>query len=316
MSRRKATDHSEMNKRILMSFPGKIAAEVKFATMLTFMIAGAAVLAAGPIGAQTTTPALPSFEVVSIKPNHSGNGNTSQQFPPGRFLATNTTIRNLIKFAYNIKSDDQLSTSAHWIDSDGFDIDAKIEESQAQQLQKLPRARQFEQIRLMVRSLLEDRFQLKVNHETKELSVLALVIAKNGPKLAPTSLPPVGSGGTANGGATGGRVISLEKGKVTAKGQSIAALTGLLSGQLSGRIVLDQTGLKGEYDFTLVWSPDVPLQLGAGDENQGTATAPLPDSTGVSLFAALQEQLGLKIESKKSPMDTISIAHIEKPSGN
>src|SRR5579863_7288285 len=134
-------------------------------------------------GAQSAQPALapmPSFEVASIKLNRSDDGRMMFQNTPGRFVVNNANTKFLIEFAYNIK-DFQLSGGPSWISTDRYDIDAKMEDSAVEAMQKLPPDKRQEQIRLMIQSLLADRFQLRVERGTKELPAYALIVAKGGP---------------------------------------------------------------------------------------------------------------------------------------
>jgi uncharacterized protein (TIGR03435 family) len=238
------------------------------------------------IGAQAqTTPgsSLPSFEVVSIKPNRSGDNKFRLGTPAGRFTATGMTIKALIAWAFNVK-DFQLTGGPGWINSERYDIDAKIEDSLADELQKLTADQRGDQIRRMVQSLLADRFKLTVSHATKEVPVYALVGAKNGTKL--TESPEYRG------------MMRMAGGQLTATGVPIKYLADAISRELD-RVVLDQTGLKGNYDFMLQWTPELPTPAGAGDGSQGTPNMPFPNSSAPSLFTALQEQLGLRLESTK-----------------
>jgi uncharacterized protein (TIGR03435 family) len=175
-----------------------------------------------------------------------------------------------------------------WLGSDDYEIQAKIEDSLYAAMQKMTPAQQREQVNLMNQSLLADRFKLKVHFETREMPGFALVIAKGGPKLTPAK-----DGESSR--------LSVRQNEMTAK--AITLDQWIHSPFLGGRMVVDQTGLKGTYDFTLSWSE----QSGAGQEN-GT-DAP-------SLFTAVQEQLGLKLVPTKGPVEVIVIDHIEKPSEN
>jgi len=176
--------------------------------------------------------------------------------------------------------------------SDLYDINAKPETPA-----------QWEQVLMMIQSLLADRFQLVIRRETKEMPVYAVVVAKNGPKLkAADELAP--------------KVIRIRRGLLTAP----QAGTPLLADQLSsflGRNVIDKTGLTGTYDMKLEWVPDehqVAMFAGMGvPEGFG---APAPDWHGPSLFTALEEQLGLKLESQKGPVEMFMIERIERPSAN
>jgi uncharacterized protein (TIGR03435 family) len=107
-----------------------------------------------------------------------------------------------------------------------------------------------------------------------------------------------------------------EPGQFVATGQPIGVIIGTLSHELGVPIVLDQTGLTGEYDFTLKWTPDSGFSARTANSGQDSDSAPLPDPSGTSIFTALQEQLGLKLETKKAPVDVLVITHVERPSGN
>ncbi|HLW98616.1 MAG TPA: TIGR03435 family protein [Candidatus Acidoferrales bacterium] len=302
------------------------------------VVAGAVVLGllgAARAGAQATqagSAALPSFEVVSIKPDRSDDGRMMFQNTPGKFTMTNTTIKFVIEFAYNIK-DFQLSGGPSWISSDHYDINAKIEDSVSAALEKLPPDQRQEQVRLMFQSMLADRFNMKLERETKELPVFALVVAKGGPKLTQTADPPPapagdgpvgpppgfgGGGGGGRGGGRGpGRTFMIGRGQINMNGAPLSALADALSRQADiARVVVDETGLRGDYDIALKWTPEGPVQLNGQDTNPAAGTAPLPDPSGVSIFTALQDQLGLKLESRKAPTETFVISHIDKPSEN
>jgi bla regulator protein blaR1 len=287
-------------------------------------------------GAQSAQPALatmPSFEVASIKLNRSGDGRMMFQNTPGRFVVNNANAKFLIEFAYNIK-DFQLSGGPSWINTDRYDIDAKMEDSAVEAMQKLPPDKRQEQIRLMIQSLLADRFQLRVERGTKELPAYALIVAKGGPKLTETPdqapapagsgsapAPPPGPAGVGGGGG-GGRqgptgFFRIGRGQMNLSGADMTSFASMLSGQAEiGRPVIDETGLKGNYEIAWKWTPDSSTQSVGGDASQSSASAPPVDTSGPNLFTALQDQLGLKLESRKAPAETIGIARIEKPSDN
>ena len=285
-------------------------------------------------GAQSAQPALapmPSFEVASIKLNRSGDGGMRFQNTPGRFVVNNANVKFLIEFAYNIK-DFQLSGGPSWINTDRYDIDAKMEDSAVEAMEILPPDKRQEQIRLMIQSLLADRFQLRVERGTKELPAYALIVAKGGPKLTETpDQAPAGSGSApaqppgpagVGGGGGGGRqgptgFFRIGRGQINMSGASMSSFASTLAGQAEiGRPVIDETGLKGNYEIALKWTPESPTQIAGGDASQSSASAPPVDTSGPNLFTALQDQLGLKLESRKAPAETIAIARIEKPSDN
>lgn len=239
---------------------------------------------------------IPEFEVASIRP--SDPKNTMIRFMPlaDRFSVTGEPVRNLIYFAYDIKYG-YISGGPSWIDSDHFDIDAKIDDSLAETYKKMSGKERNAQLKLMVRRLLEERFKLKVRTETKELPIFALVVAKNGPKLK-SSVPPADGAQAKPGWSTSAPNGMM---KITAKDAGLEGLVANLMMQPSvGRLVVDDTGLKGPYDFEVEW-----------------ARSPSPqDSSGPDVFVALQEQLGLKLEARKGPVETLVIEHVERTSGN
>jgi uncharacterized protein (TIGR03435 family) len=256
-----------------------------------------------------------SFEVAWIKPHDPKNEGHRDNFARGRYTGRNVSIKTLIERAYGI-SDYQLFGAPTWASSETFDIDAKVEDSAIPELQKLSPTQRTERIKLIFQAMLVDRFNLKIAHETKELPIYALVVAKNGPKLSPTKLPPLSSDGTSAQQANRGSDVTGNGSDFTAvaNGVTLAQLAAILAREpeLGGRVVQNQTGLLGEYDFTLRWTREN-LTAPRGTETDTSAT---PDSSGPSLFAALQQQLGLRLEPKKGQADTIVIEHVERPSGN
>jgi uncharacterized protein (TIGR03435 family) len=268
----------------------------------------------------STLPTSASFEVASIKPNHSGDRRFFVSWQPGRFNATGMTLKFLITMAYDVK-DFQVSGGPSWVNSERYDIDAKEPDSIAQELEKLPREQRGQLADSMLQSLLTDRFQLKLTRGTKEMPAYALVVAKNGPKLQeakPVDTPPEAPSGP--GGHPHGPMMRMGRGEVSGQGVAATFLASVLSQQL-GRTVLDKTGLKGKYDFTLKWTPEQGESMmpgGPGGPGGGPPPdgAPPPDASGPSIFTALQEQLGLKLEPTKAPADVLTIDHVERPSEN
>jgi len=270
--------------------------------------------------AQSPPPAVPtaaSFEVASIKLNRSGDRRFFVSWQPGRFNANGMTLKFLITMAYDVK-DFQVSGGPGWVNSERYDIDAKEPDSIAQELEKLPRQQRGPLADSMVQSLLADRFQLKLTRGTKELPAYALVVAKNGPKLQESKIiePPVGTP-SGPGGHPHGPMMRMGRGEVAGQEVELSFLASVLSQQL-GRTVLDKTGLKGNYDFTLKWAPEQGQGMmiggpGSGPPPDGT---PPPDASGPSIFTALQEQLGLKLEATKAPAEVLTIDHVERPSEN
>ena len=268
--------------------------------------------------AQTTSN---GFEVASIKPSDPNTQGITFRNMPGRLEINGATLRVLIEQAYDIR-DFQISGGPKWIDSDRFDVSAKIEggANPHPDLTNIPDQRkQMERQRKRLQSLLADRFQLKIRRETKEMQAYVLTTAKNGSKLKeakleePTpvdnkaQLPPRGPG------------IRVGYGRITGQFITLDFLAQILAQQV-GRPVIDTTGLTGSYDFALEWTPD-PAQ-GQGPGMMPAPGLPRPDvqasadAGGTSLFAAIQEQLGLKLDSQKAPVEIIVIENVEKPSEN
>ena len=267
----------------------------------------------------TATPSL-SFEVASIKPNRSGDMRIGIRFQPGRFTTTGTTVKQLIAIAYDVR-DFQVTGGPSWISSDKFDIDAKEPDGLSDELAKLSPDQRHEKMGLLIQSLLADRFGLKVSHTTKEYPVYALVVAKGGPKFQEAKAGdtyPNGMKGP-DGHALGhGNMMRMGPGELEGQGVPVTFLVQQLAQQL-GRNVLDQTGLKGNYDFTLKWAPDpnsAGMMQGPPGGGPPPDSAPPPDASGPSIFTAVQEQLGLKLESTKGPVDILIIDHVEQPSEN
>ena len=277
------------------------------------------------------------FEVASIKPNHSGDRRVGIGIQPGgRFNATNVTVKLLITMAYGIR-DHQLSGLPGWAEAEHYDITAKPEGAPPENAgteRKMPTEAEMqtqqEKMRAMVQDLLADRFGLKVHRETKELPVYALVVAKNGPKLEESKegAPDIVDFGGRGRGPDEGKIRGPDDVKQTRRGPMIRMGRGQLAGQemripmlveqlsrITGRNVIDKTGLTGKYDIKLNWTPDEAQGAGFGG-GDGPRPDAAPADTGPSLFTAIQEQLGLKLESQKGPVEVIVVDHIEKATEN
>lgn len=263
------------------------------------------------------------FEVASIKPNKSGTNMIRMMFTPNGLDATNVTFAMLIRSAYGIE-ENQISGGPSWLKSDHYDIDAKMDSPTADAVHKLNEDQRRLATQHMLQVLLADRFKLAVHHDSKELSIYALVVAKNGPKIKqakPGDTYPNGIKGPD--GVGRGGMMRMGRGQLTGQALPLSALARLLTGQL-GRTVVDKTGLPGNYDFTLQWTPDESQGAGLeaakafsrGPDPGGQGTAPSSDTSAPSLFTALQEQLGLKLESQKGSVEIYVIDHAEKPSEN
>lgn len=333
---------SDLKKRIVRIMTPRFAEKLGFGRKLLLAAAGLAAVAAPivfgllnvqPSRAQSQPAAQAprrSFEVASVKPDKSGGmGVFFRILPGGRFEAHNVPLKFLLEAAYNVK-DSQISGVPGWASSEHYNIDAKADDSAAEAMRKMSPDERKDALMLMLQSLLEDRFKLALHHESKEMQIYALVVAKNGPKFHETTLtpdqlnlkappppPPPGPGGARPRGGEG--IWMMGRGNLSFRGAGLDMFANMLSRQL-GRIVVDKTCLNGKYDFALRWTPDEgerPVFPGPpGGPNGNAAAPPPPEATGPSIFTALQEQLGLKLESQKGPVDVVVIDHVERPSEN
>ena len=318
---------------------------------------------AGTAAQQTQAKAPTSFEVASIKPSApSPNGMFMVRIgasPGGRWTASGITVGMLIQQAYDVR-DYQITGGPSWLNSERYDIEAKAD---TPNLTK-------DMTKVLLQSLLAERFNLKFHRETKDLPIYALVVGKGGHKLHLSDIQPdaqkdsqppdpskpaqagavaggaaggsvsVGPGGKVVNGAgggvggavsvgPGGKVVDREapvrngsmmrmgRGQLSAQMTPVAGIAAALAQQL-GRPVIDKTELKGSYDFDLKWTPDETQRgPGLGGMAPPATDSPLPaDSSSPSIFTAVQEQLGLKLEASKGPVETLVIDHLEKASGN
>ncbi len=328
---------SDLKKRMVRIMTQHIAVRLDFRKKLLLTAAAIAVialpLATGVTNASQSAGTAPplSFEVASIKPSKSGSPGMMLRIQPGgRFTASGIPMKFLLEQAYGIK-DSQISQAPPWFDSEHWDIDAKPEDSVGAEMDKLPPEQRKDKLMQMLQSLLVERCKLSLGHETKELPIYALVVAKNGPKLHAstfkppdklTSLPPPSPMGKGDRPMRGGGegIMMNGRGNLTSTGVELSMLVNVLS-RITGRIVVDKTGLTGRYDFTLQWTPDEsqgPIFPGGGPGPgmQVRDGAPPPESSGPSLFTAIQEELGLKLESQKAPVQIFVIEHVERPSEN
>lgn len=263
-----------------------------------------------PVAAGTADAKVPVFDVVSVKPDKSVSGMIRVMTKPDGYSATNISLKMLLQAAYGIR-EDLISGAPSWVDAARYDIDAKVAGPDVDTLKKLSP----EQRRAMLQPMLAERFKLVVHTETKQLPVYELVIAKGGSKLkeaAPGDTYPNGIKGP-DGVARGG-MMRVGLGQLAAQGVPISSMVNMLSQQLH-KTVIDKTGLTGKYDLELNWTPDQasePMFKGA-DSSQHD---PAPDSSAPSIFTAIQEQLGLKLQSAKGSVETLVVDHVEMPSEN
>ena len=250
--------------------------------------------------ATTPQPALTVYDVVSIHPHSALDDNISFRSRPGNFAATNASLKQLISFAYGVR-DDLITGLPGWADSARFDVTAKVSDFDPSAFKNLTR----EQHAAMLRPMLTDRFHVKAHTEIKTLAVFNLVLTKDGPKFKENPPPATDPDHpTPNGQGRGG--ISINNNDLTATAIPLSSLAEVLADQLN-HTVIDKTGLTGDYDLKLKWTPDEDAKDAA---DNGAADRP-PD-----LFTALQEQLGLKLDATKGPVTTLVVDHAEQPSPN
>ena len=240
-----------------------------------------------------------AFEVATIKPAKPDEVSMNLMISPGSFTAEHASLRELIKFAYQIKSNDQLVGSPAWADNVYFDVNGKAAENEAGPVARENLLDKLDRSRRMLISLLEERCELRITRTTRELPVYSLAIAKGGPKMKESAgAKDAAGGGFPNIGRTGPQ-------EVTAKNISMKHLAEWLSRRddVGKRPVIDATGLTGDYDFT--------LRGLAGP--QATATEV---EAATSIFTALPEQLGLRLVAEKAPVDVLVVDQVKRPSEN
>jgi uncharacterized protein (TIGR03435 family) len=257
-------------------------------------------LAFPPVSTQSNTRAalaappatLPlAFDVVSIKPNHTGSPAMINRTPPDGYSVENMSLRIILSDAFGIRAD-LISGGPGWLDTDRYDLTAKVAGDDLSAYKALSN----DQRNRMLQAVLADRFQLATHTIIKQLSGYTISVAKGGIKLQP------GPADKRSGWGVG-------FGDIRANAISTSTLCNLLSQQLQ-QTVVDQTGLTGLYTFHLQWAQDHPRTSASPD-----AAAPEPSGLP-ALPTALEEQLGLKLTPAKLPTTTLVIDHIDRPTEN
>jgi uncharacterized protein (TIGR03435 family) len=251
--------------------------------------------------------ATPAFEVASVRPNRNSGPERFSLFP--EFTAQNATLKDLLALAYDVKGF-QVSGGPAWINSDRYDISAKVAGPPTPGREGLMLQRR------RLQTLLQDRFKLAVHRETKELPIYELSVSKGGPKLQapscievdPKNLAPAPSKGVMDYCGSSG----FFKGRFEASAANMGDLAKALANLLD-RSVTDKTGVNGTFHVTLTFAVDDTTIRFPDAPNPGGAVA---TDAGPNIFTALQEQLGLRLESRKGPVDVTVIDHVEKPSEN
>jgi uncharacterized protein (TIGR03435 family) len=234
----------------------------------------------------------PAFEVAVIKladPSRQGKG---VRVNGQTFNAFNYTLKDLIKYAYNVHAT-QIISGPNWMDSDKFDITAKILDAKPV----------TDRLRLMAAALMQDRFELMIHRERKEIDVWSLVVGKGGPKLRERH--------AGDGGPAAFNIALPNAPRIPGRNASMERLAAVLQVAVLDRPVVDQTGLTGIYDFDLKWLPDEFQFDGQGGKGMWRGDPNDPD-----IFSAIEQQLGLRLESRKIAMEVLVIDHAEKPGQN
>ena len=304
------------------------------------LTAATILLLSTPLLPQNSRPAnKASFEVASVKPSAPGAASTGISSRGDRFILSGVTLRTMLVYAYSGYMrllEDQIIGGPNWIDSDRFDIEGKADCSAG----PIP-------AELLIQSLLEERFRLKAHVEARDLPLFYLVVGKDGVKIkpsqdqtppatTPTSRPPLCSSSPGITTATqrgappdpnrplprgfvrmssspAGRTVTNVATPISAEAFGAANLTYLMQIEM-GRTVVDRTGLKGLFDFTLQYSPNIAAASPAAPQTPaGTAAAP---ESFPSLTTALQEQLGLRLEAARGPVNVLVIESVYKPTEN
>lgn len=239
-----------------------------------------------------TPPQKPAFQVASVKANaHSGFSPTTMQMAGNRFSATGMPLRPLIMQFYNLR-DFQIAGGPGWINTDQWDFEAVADDGVSLHMVDLEKPDLPTPGSLMVQSLIENRFQFKFHRETRQLPVYELTIAaKNGPKFKLSA-------------DTGPGTRRVGRGEIQIEAQPFATFVYLLARQLDHALI-DKTGLRGLYDIKLQWS----TELRAGGDT-------VPASDRPSIPTALQEELGLKLESSRGSVEVLVIDSVQKPTEN
>jgi uncharacterized protein (TIGR03435 family) len=288
---------------------------------------GQAGVAASTTAAQTQNASgqVPAFDVVSVKPHKDEGMNMRMAFlfSPDGITVDGMHLDNLLRSAFDLPGD-RILNEPEWVKSDRFDIEAKVAPEDAPKLKGLTNTQRA----AMLIPIFEDRFGLKFHHETREMEVYTLEVAKGGPKLkeaTPDELaasgppPDPGKPDADNKPRKGMMMMRASQDGMTlqATASTMPGLVRMLSNQI-GSTVVDKTGMTGTYDYTLSFMPDqgVGPMMGPANGAGPDGGKQAPEPVGPSLFTAVQEQLGLKLVAQKEKVDVIVIDAIAQPSAN
>jgi uncharacterized protein (TIGR03435 family) len=241
--------------------------------------------------APMATDAKPDVEVATIKPTQPGNDQMAFQTHGGTLVIKNLTLRFMMSFAYDLPAR-QITGEPGWMDTDKWDIEAKAD---------TPGELNVSQLKLVMQKLFAERFALQVHEEKRKMEASVLIVSKDGPKMTKTADA-----------SSPTNVLMYPQGVIIAKSATIADLAQWLRSIL-GQPVMDKTGLEGRWDFTMKWTPDE-TQFADVPES---ARRPADDANPPPpLFTAIQEQLGLKLETQKADVPVLVVDHVAHPSPN
>jgi len=242
---------------------------------------------------QMAADAAAVFEVATIKPSNPDRPGKVLTIKGRQVITINTTLNDLIVFAYGVHAK-QIVGGPSWMESDKYDVTGQPEGD------GLPSERQ---LRGMLQKLIEDRFKFTMHRETRELPAYVLVVANGGPKLTKNDSNPNGLPG----------LFFRGLGVLPATNATMTDFAGVMQLAVLDRPVVDKTGIQGRYDFTLTWTPDETQFAGFGARIPPPSTDP---NAPPVLFTAIQEQLGLKLESQRAPVQVLVVDKVERPSEN
>jgi uncharacterized protein (TIGR03435 family) len=259
-----------------------------------------------------------AYDVVSVKPVAAGGKMMmiGMRTTPDGIDAENVTLGMLVRNAYGgplkLPTDDSVTGLPDWAKGDFFSVQAKMSPEQVAVFAKLDKDAQEERREAMLQALLADRFKLKVHREPKTVPDYELVAAKGGPKLKESGDANPNGPKDRDGKPIAGSFLTMGNGKMTAQGIGMPGLANFLGQPMIGvgRVVVDKTGLTGKYNFTLNFSPPQGFKFGP---NAGAPPPPGQEDEGASIFTALQEDLGLKLQPGTTTIDTVVVEHVDRP---
>jgi bla regulator protein BlaR1 len=324
---------SDLKKRIVSIMNKNVARKINLGKKLLLSTTGVVAIAlpilfglARPTHSMAASPAPNSavfaatYQQVTVTPGDSGNGVIQSRiwFTPGSIKAENQPLKELIRWAYGVQ-DSQIFGGPDWISTARFNIEAKLDSATAAEFEKLGRQQQKSERDRMFQTLLEEHFHLVLHRDTKDLPALVMVIAKNGPKIQkakPGDTYPDGLKGP-DGTPGGPHKMNMGANELTFQAFPMKDVANLLTMHL-GQTVLDRTGLAGDYDFKLHWAAaqdDMAAKNGV-HEQKLTEHTMSADNSEAAIAAAMEEQLGLKLEQQTAPLPIVIVDRAEKPSAN